>query len=116
MWNQDSTGTRTRSNWPESDGGRGWFGTVGGSCDYQIGERWVVSVFGDYDFASTRSFAASFGDVCWIGGLKSAWAVAPHRIPDPPAVLTFISGGVTEARFSNVDLAFHCPVDPLVLS
>jgi outer membrane immunogenic protein len=117
MWNQDSTafddrfqiGTEIRT------GGRGWFGTVGGGCDYQIGERWVIGVFGDYDFASIKGdFAASFDDV--VGGrekLKSAWAVG-GRIGYliTPAVLTFISGGFTEARFSGVELAtFEVPPD-----
>jgi outer membrane immunogenic protein len=118
MWNQDTTvfdgsvqfGSEIRT------GGRGWFGTVGAGCDYQIGERWVIGVFGDYDFASIKGdFAASF-DGTVIGGrekLKSAWAVG-GRIGYliTPAVLTYISGGFTEARFSGVELAtFEIPPD-----
>jgi outer membrane immunogenic protein len=110
MWNQDSTGFDDFIAGPEiRTGGRGWFGTVGGGCDYQIGERWVIGVFGDYDFASIKGdFAASF-DGPVLGGrekLKSAWAVG-GRIGYliTPAVLTYISGGFTEARFSGVELA-----------
>ena len=118
MWNQDSTGfeDRFKTGTEIRTGGRGWFGTVGGGCDYQIGERWVIGVFGDYDFASIKGdFAASF-DGTVIGGrekLKSAWAVG-GRIGYliTPAVLTFISGGFTEARFSGVELAtFEVPPD-----
>jgi len=81
---------------------------VGGGCDYQIGERWVIGVFGDYDFSSIKGdFAASL-DGLVIGGqekLTSAWAVG-GRIGYliTPAVLTYISGGFTEARFSGVEL------------
>jgi|KBSMisStandDraft_5_1062788.scaffolds.fasta_scaffold325944_1 outer membrane immunogenic protein len=119
MWNQDTngfkdtiqTGTEIRT------GGRAWFGTVGGGCDYQVGGRWVIGVFGDYDFSGINGdFAASF-DGHVIGGretLQSAWAVG-GRIGYliTPAVLTYVSGGFTEARFSGVDLAFFTnPPDP----
>jgi outer membrane immunogenic protein len=110
MWNQDTTafedniqvGAEIRT------GGRGWFGAVGAGCDYQIGERWVIGVFGDYDFSSIKGdFAASF-DGRVVGGrekLSSAWAVG-GRIGYliTPTILTYISGGFTEARFSGFDL------------
>ena len=110
MWNQDTTAFEDSFQiGPEiRTGGRGWFGTVGGGCDYQIGERWVIGVFGDYDFSSIKGdFAASL-DGLVIGGqekLTSAWAVG-GRIGYliTPAVLTYISGGFTEARFSGVEL------------
>src|SRR5215213_6482227 len=44
-------------------GARGWFGTVGAGCDYQF-DRWVVGVFGDYDFMDVKGdlgFAAIVG-------------------------------------------------------
>jgi outer membrane immunogenic protein len=119
MWNQDTTafddniqiGSEIRT------GGRGWFGTVGAGCDYQIGERWVIGVFGDYDFSGIKGdFAASLrGDV--LGGrekLNSAWAVG-GRIGYliTPTILTYISGGFTEARFSGLQLRdFDTPSSP----
>ena len=45
-------------------GGRGYFGTVGGGCDYQFrmgGWNMLVGAFGDYDFASIKGqHAAGF--------------------------------------------------------
>jgi outer membrane immunogenic protein len=120
MWNQDSTGIAdtVQTGAEIRTGGRGWFGTVGGGCDYQISERWVIGVYGDYDFASIKGdFAASFDRDTLAGSekLSSAWAVG-GRIGYliTPAVLTFISGGFTEARFSAVDLALRTvPVEPV---
>src|SRR6266568_9157823 len=34
-------------------GARGWFGTVGAGCDYQV-DRFVFGVFGDYDFMDVK--------------------------------------------------------------
>src|SRR5262245_40547677 len=58
MWNQENTlfddadiGALTT---PVTTGGRGYFGTVQGGCDYQIGSKWVIGVFGDYDFSSIK--------------------------------------------------------------
>jgi outer membrane immunogenic protein len=113
MWNQDTTpfegsaqiGAEART------GGRGWFGTVGGGCDYQLSERWVIGAFGDYDFSSIKgdfAFAVGGGEAS-LGSekLKSAWAVG-GRIGYllTPTILTYVSGGFTEARFSRVDLFF----------
>jgi outer membrane immunogenic protein len=121
MWNQDTTevadpslaaiGSEIRT------GGRGWFGTVGGGCDFQIGERWVIGAYGDYDFASLK------GDLHvlpqnLVGSekMKSAWA-AGGRIGYllTPAVLTYVSGGFTEARFNHVDLVAPVPVPAPVI-
>ena len=35
-------------------GGRGWFGTVQGGCDYQFAPNWVVGAFADYSFSSIK--------------------------------------------------------------
>jgi outer membrane immunogenic protein len=110
MWNQDTTGfIRDTQISPEiRTGGRGWFGTVGGGCDYQLAERWVVGVYGDYDFSSIKGDIAVPGATVTEFGnekLKSAWAVG-GRIGYllTPAILTYVSGGFTEARFSSADL------------
>ena len=108
MWNQDTT-TLNRGV-PESikmtSGGRGWFGTAGGGCDLQFGARWVIGAFADYDFADIK------GDQLvpahnLVGREKerSAWAVG-GRIGYvlTPAILAYVNGGFTEARFSPVHL------------
>jgi outer membrane immunogenic protein len=118
MWNQDTTFfDKGVQKGPEiRTGGRGWFGTVGGGCDYQIAERWVIGAFGDYDFASIKGdFVVTNGNQIVFGSekLKSAWA-AGGRIGYllTPTVLTYVSGGFTEARFSGVALLGGFPPEP----
>ena len=52
-----------------TSGGRGWLGTVGGGCDYQLGSlggfwsNWVVGAFADYEFMDLhRTLFLSSGD------------------------------------------------------
>jgi outer membrane immunogenic protein len=115
FWNQDtslsSDGTLLGSE--VTSGGRGWFGTVGGGCDLQVSGSWVIGVFGDYDFGSIRGdvappLTAFFGHE----KLTSAWAVG-GRIGYliTPSILTYVSAGYTEARFSGADL-FNPSVSP----
>src|SRR5690349_17045296 len=58
-----------------TNGGRGWFGTVGGGCDLQFGQRWVIGAFGNYDFADLKGDVAIPG-LNLVGREKqdSAWA------------------------------------------
>jgi len=110
FWNLDTSlseiGTLVGS--AVTSGGRGWFGTVGGGCDLQVSGSWVIGVFGDYDFGGIR------GDITLplfglVGHekLTSAWAVG-GRIGYliTPSILTYVSGGYTEARFSGAELFF----------
>jgi outer membrane immunogenic protein len=108
MWNQDS-------NWETNPGhvalyhtttagGRGWFGTVGGGCDLQVSSRWVVGIFGDFDFGNIKG---THNNGTWWGDEKerSAWSVGGRfGYLITPEVLTYFSGGFTEARFSRVDV------------
>jgi outer membrane immunogenic protein len=87
-------------------GGRGWFGTVQGGCDFQVGGNIVIGAFADYDFSNLR------GDIHlpvlnWQGRekLKNSWAAGGRIGWLPfPQLLVFVSGGYTEARFNQVDL------------
>ena len=108
MWNQDTVtlddsipvSSRERS------GGRGWFGTVGGGCDYQIAQRWVIGAFADYDFASIKGdFVLPLTTLIGSEKERSAWAVGGRiGYVVTPALLAYVSGGFTEARFSSVSL------------
>ena len=60
MWNQDHyaeygppiSTTFDPVSVTYTNGGRGWLGTIGGGCDYQMplfNNRVVIGVFGDYD-------------------------------------------------------------------
>ena len=106
MWNQDNqasvTGVVEREH---TDGGRGWLGRVGGGCDYQIWQKFVVGVLADYDFSSLKGdlttpfFAAS-------GEEKNNWTWAVGgRIGYLPwdQLLVFMSGGYTQANFEAVN-------------
>jgi outer membrane immunogenic protein len=106
VWNQDS-------HWETNPGqvalyatttagGRGWFGTVGGGCDWQFSPRWVLGVFGDYDFSGLEG---THNNGVWWGDEKqrSAWAVGGRLgYLITPQLLTYVSGGYSEARFSSV--------------
>lgn len=85
-------------------GGRGWLGRIGAGCDYQFpSSRWVVGVFGDYDFMNIHGNFDP-GDFASAGNYKEtgAW-YAGGRIGYlvTPSLLTYTSGGWTETRFGQ---------------
>jgi outer membrane immunogenic protein len=76
----------------------------------------VIGIFGDYDFASIRGdVAVPFTGISGHEKLTSAWAVG-GRIGYliTPSILTYVSGGYTEARFSGADL--FVPANPPIPS
>jgi outer membrane immunogenic protein len=114
LWNQENTTfqdgpPRTVISATETAGGRGYFGTVQVGCDYQfpaIGTQFVVGAFGDYDFGSlkgnynTPNFAEQGQEKmrsAWSIGGRAGWLVTP-------GLLTYFSGGYTEANFGQIDL------------
>ena len=117
MWNQDATGfegTPLRQiTISQTNGGRGWFGTVGGGCDYQFSlgagipgiNQIVVGLLADYDFGSIKGSPHFPLELTGSEKQSSAWAVG-GRIGwlVTPQVLTYFSGGYTEARFDQVNL------------
>src|SRR5205807_3392623 len=38
----------------QTQGGDGWFGTVGAGYDWQVNQTWVVGIFGDGQFGSLK--------------------------------------------------------------
>jgi outer membrane immunogenic protein len=100
--------TRTRITDTVTSGGRGYFGTVQGGCDYQFqaaGWNLVVGAFGDYDFADIHGHHA-FAALPIVANerLSSQWAVG-GRIGAVvlPSLLVYFSGGYTEATFDRQD-------------
>jgi outer membrane immunogenic protein len=101
----DPFGVSTFSN---DNGGDGWFGTVQVGCDYQIGGSFLIGAFGDFDFGNNIK-----GDIALPAGLevgrqkiKHTWAAGGRLgwIPwQSTQFLVYVSGGYTEAKFSNVD-------------
>ena len=105
MWNQDNQlfAGGVAIDAEHTDGGRGWLGRVGGGCDYQFWQKFVVGALADYDFASlkgnitTPGFAAS-------GDEKMTWAwAAGGRLGYLPwdTLMVYISGGYTQAHFNG---------------
>jgi outer membrane immunogenic protein len=112
LWDQshytDATvaGVPTQLSPSTNTGGEGWLGRVGAGCDYQVGSRWVVGVFGDYDFTS---LTGSFQDpwTGWIGNETehNQWGIG-GRIGYllTPRVLGYFDGGYTQASFGQINL------------
>jgi outer membrane immunogenic protein len=113
MWQQENRYFDVPSGDPIArvdNGGRGWFGTVQVGCDYQIGSRWVIGAFADYDFADIKgdltANAGMIGNVFGQEKLKHAWA-AGGRVGYVifPQLLTYVSVGYTEAHFGVVNFS-----------
>jgi outer membrane immunogenic protein len=90
-----------------TDGGRGWMGTIGGGCDYQIASNWLIGIQGDYNFTHIHgqvedSVTILQGDA----NISSTWGIG-GRIGYlvTPQLLTYVNGGYTEARMDQVNLA-----------
>jgi outer membrane immunogenic protein len=113
LWNQENTGftdgpPRIPATATGTAGGRGYFGTVQGGCDYQFalaGYNLVVGAFGDYDFDSLKGTVAIPGSTvlgyekmssAWAAGGRVGWLVVP-------SLLTYFSAGYTQATFNHVD-------------
>ena len=121
MWDQqhyaEEIGSLTVLSPTMNTGGEGWLGRVGAGCDYQVSSRWLIGVFGDYDFAS---LSGSFEDP-WTPGFGTeketgAWAVG-GRIGYlvTPKFLTYFDGGYTEAQFNQINLSRSNFASPLVI-
>jgi outer membrane immunogenic protein len=98
------------SNRQFDQGGRGWIGSVSGGCDYQFGGpggQWVIGAFADYNWSDMHGdFTGNGGgvglvsntekvDYYWSVGGRIGWLVTP-------SVLTYFSGGYTEAHRTGV--------------
>ena len=102
-----TAGTTVQLTPLETAGGRGWLGRFGGGCDYQFNNSFVVGVFGDYDWRDIKSH--DFVNILDIFDASeknsSAWAVGGRVGYLPyPNLLTYVSGGWTEARFDHMNL------------
>ena len=126
MYYQENTGyddgapfgifaNRTRLTDTFSTGGKGWFGTVQGGCDYQFSTgSWavVVGAFADYDFSDIKGQRADpVGSIvnrgtAGVGSetLTDSWTVGGRiGVLVTPQLLTYFSGGYSEARFGGTN-------------
>jgi outer membrane immunogenic protein len=93
----------------QTQGGRGWLGTVSVGYDYQATGQIVIGVLADYDFASIKGTIQDQGPFT-VGTMKEQWAwAAGGRIGwlINPGVLSYVSAGYTQAHFSSVDMRFN---------
>ncbi len=102
-----STVTGLATNVPLDQGGRGWLGTAQVGFDYQLAPRWVLGAFVDGDISRihgshTGQNNAQVGLVAGDMSLDRSWAVGGKigYLVDP-SLLTFVSGGFTQAHFKG---------------
>jgi outer membrane immunogenic protein len=101
------------------DGGRGYLGRAGAGCDYQLSggfSRWVIGVFGDYDWMNLKGtdnfqnvgLAGAFGPPVWAYEKEDyAWYVGGRiGYQVVPGLMTFVSGGYTETHFKGQTFNF----------
>ena len=95
-------------------GGRGWLGRAQVGCDYQFAlGTWnvVVGAFGDYDWADINGrFYGSPAFGVATETLNSQWAVGGRiGVLVTPQLLTYFSGGYTQAEFDYGTFTFNAP-------
>ncbi len=113
MWNQDNN-TQSPPGVPitadQTTGGRGWFGQVGGGCDYQFAVagwgNFLIDALADYSFMNLHGKfdEQNTGDngrekesSAWAVGVRLGYIVTPN-------LLTYINGGWTQTRFDQINL------------
>ncbi len=88
---------------PQTQGGRGAFGTVGFGYDYQFNDRFVAGVLADADFGDIHGTIQD--QQPFFGGriaLRQAYAVGARLGYLPTSsVMAFVSGGYASATFSG---------------
>ena len=108
LWNIDHNfRTDATATGQTTSGGRGAFGIVGGGCDYQFTNAWVVGLFGDYAFMNLHRNLDETG-TSGNEKEKSAWGVG-GRIGYlvTPNVYTYFDGGYTQTRFDQVNFSLN---------
>jgi len=90
----------------QTQGGGGWYGTVGGGYDWQFNTSWVAGVFADGQFGSLKGTIQDQGSAIegneklqttWAAGLRLGWLVAPQ-------VLSYVNGGYTGSEWSGTTM------------
>jgi len=94
--------------------GKGWLGSVGGGCDYQLGTTTpfgpvVVGLLGDYSFSNIKgSFEDPLNsDLHGTQKISDAWYVGARvGLLVNPDLLTYVSGGWTGAHINAINFVF----------
>jgi outer membrane immunogenic protein len=114
MWNQDHREfflNGAPDSFNQTSGGRGWLGRAGVGCDYQVAPQFLIGAFGDYDWENIHGdHALSMVTFPFVGNekLSRSWAAGARVGYLPyPNLLTFISGGWTQAHFDAYTLSLN---------
>jgi outer membrane immunogenic protein len=87
----------------QTQGGDGWFGTVGAGYDWQFNSNWVFGILGDGQFGSLRGTiqdpVAGWTSTikmqdAWAAGARLGYLVAPN-------VLSYVNGGYSGSHWSG---------------
>ncbi len=98
-----SRGWAPRLSINQTQGGDGWFGTVGAGYDWQFNPSWVFGIFGDGQFGSLKGTiqdptlfwtATIKMQDAWAGGARIGYLVAPN-------VLSYVNGGYSGSHWSG---------------
>ena len=90
----------------QRQGGRGVYGSVGAGYDYQLTNKIVAGVLGEFNPSDLRGTLVDQADGlagsisqnwAWAAGGRLGWLVSP-------AVMTYVKAGFTQARFGGAGL------------
>ncbi len=100
------TGTNAALSIGQTQGGDGWFGTVGAGYDWQVTPSWVVGILADGQFGSVKgsivdpTLALTGREKmqdAWAAGVRVGYLVAPN-------VLSYVNGGYSGSHWSGTTL------------
>jgi outer membrane immunogenic protein len=100
----------------QTQGGKGWFGTIGVGYDHQF-NNWIVGgVFADVDVSSFKGTIQDQGPF-FAGHIKQtwSWAVGPRvGLLITPQTFSYMNGGFTQAHFNSATMlnAFNAVPTP----
>src|SRR5204863_2791769 len=110
VWDADTHSrdrvTGTPLSISQTQGGDGWFGTVGIGYDWQFAGSWVAGIFADGQFGSLKGnvqdpFNQVTGRIkmedAWAAGVRVGYLVAPN-------VLSYVNGGYSGSHWSGAVL------------
>src|SRR5689334_21774895 len=102
----------------ETFGGEGWLATVQGGCDYQFaGSNFLIGAFADADWTDIKGDRSLLGVLRGSQTLNWSWAVG-GRLGwlVTPSLLTYVSGGYTQADFSGTSYAHSFATSAIALT
>jgi outer membrane immunogenic protein len=114
MWTADTTTINPLTGGcvlcvTQTQGGKGWLGTIGGGYDYQfnlLSYNVVIGALGSYDFSSlTGTIQDQTPFFAGTEKMTSAWAAgARFGATVTPSILTYFNVGWTGAQFSGTNM------------